>query len=156
MTGRKEKKVENTKRHIRDITRQIIKELREKEDLTQTELAERVGINRSLISQYESGEREPSLLSLVKLADYANVTVDFLLGRESAVKYTLTKTEEQVVKVWRRISPGYELTIKKNEHNEKLGNHDQIAPDQIQVKLDVKLNYDSLSDDGIGNKLEEK
>ena len=50
--------------------RELIKWLRSRDNLTQTEFAQRVGINRSLICQYESGERLPSMESIIKLAVY--------------------------------------------------------------------------------------
>lgn len=37
--------------------------------------------NQNTISRYETGEREPSLLELIKIADYFNVSVDYLLER---------------------------------------------------------------------------
>ncbi len=122
------------KNRIREITQSLIKDLRDREHLTQTELAHRVGINRSLISQYESGDREPSLLSLVKLADYAHVSVDYLLGRGKSPKYELTKAEEQFVKVWRKVPPGHEVIVIKEKNAE-----DELLDAQIKVKQDVKL-----------------
>ena len=128
------RELDEVKGKIREITRKLIKDLRNGEHLTQTELAQRVGINRSLISQYESGDREPSLLSLVKLADYANVSVDYLLGREVSPKYRLTKPEEQVVEVFRKVPPGYELTVIKEEDSQK-----ELKKNQIRVKRDVEI-----------------
>ncbi len=119
---------------IRGVTQKLIRELRDGEHLTQTELAQRVGINRSLISQYESGDREPSLLSLVKLADYAHVSVDYLLGRKVNPKYELTKVEEQFVKVYRRVTPGQEVTVRKEKSTEE-----KPRDNQIKVKQDVEI-----------------
>ncbi len=134
------------KEKIRVITQQLIRELRAGEHLTQTELAQRVGINRSLISQYESGDREPSLLSLVKLADYAHVSVDYLLGREVNYKYKLTRPEEQFVKVWRKMPPGHEVTMRKEQsmeeelHERREHSKEKDQKDsQIVVKKDVKI-----------------
>ena len=122
------------KEHIREITQKLIRELRASERLTQTELAKRIKINRSLISQYESGDREPSLWSLLKLADYAHVSVDYLMGRKGSHKYELTGPEEQMVEVCRKVPPGYEITIIKEAESEK-----EQKDYQIRVKQEVEI-----------------
>lgn len=62
----------------------ILKELRQKKQLTQQELAEKLGINLSSYQKYErpNNSVKPSLESLIKLADFYGVSVDYLLGRE--------------------------------------------------------------------------
>lgn len=55
--------------------------LREMRSLTQAELGKRAGIAAASISHFETGQRAPSLVSLVKLADALEVSVDVLLGR---------------------------------------------------------------------------
>src|SRR5689334_2217591 len=55
--------------------------LREMRGLTQAELGKRAGIAAASISHFETGQRAPSLESLVKLADALDVSVDVLLGR---------------------------------------------------------------------------
>ncbi len=56
-------------------------ELRKKIKKTQALVADEIQITRRAYSSYENGEREPSLETLCKLADYFEVTVDALLGR---------------------------------------------------------------------------
>lgn len=58
-----------------------IRELRKELSLTMKELGRYIGVAESTISLYESGKREPDNKTLVKLADYFNVSVDYLLGR---------------------------------------------------------------------------
>ena len=41
-----------------------------------------IGVGESTISQYETGKRQPDQQTLLKLADYFDVSVDYLLGRE--------------------------------------------------------------------------
>ena len=55
--------------------------LRELRKLTQAELGARAGIAAASISHFETGQRAPSLDSLVKLADALSISVDALLGR---------------------------------------------------------------------------
>ena len=58
-----------------------LKALRELRKLTQAELGNRAGMGAASVSHFETGQRAPSLDSLVKLADALDVTVDTLLGR---------------------------------------------------------------------------
>ncbi|MBQ8056774.1 MAG: helix-turn-helix transcriptional regulator [Ruminococcus sp.] len=58
-----------------------IKELRKAKKMTQLKLAMELNTNQNTISRYENGEREPSIRDLIKIADYFNVSVDYLVGR---------------------------------------------------------------------------
>jgi len=57
-----------------------IKELRAAKNITQAEMAQRIGMTSSTISSYEVGERQPSYDVLIKIARLFNVTTDTLLG----------------------------------------------------------------------------
>ncbi len=65
----------------------ILRELRNSENLTQTQLAEAIGVSFSAISMYERGEREPDFETMEAIADYFNVTMDYLHGKS---KFTTT------------------------------------------------------------------
>lgn len=58
-----------------------IRELRERNNISQTELARIVGVVRSAMCQYESGARQIPDEIKIKLSDYFHVSVDYLLGR---------------------------------------------------------------------------
>jgi len=57
--------------------------LRRRQGLTQAKLAEKLCISRSCLSGIESGRRDPNLDTLIRLADYFDVSVDYLLGRSN-------------------------------------------------------------------------
>lgn len=59
-----------------------LKELRKNRGVTQTEIAGFIGISQNSYSYWENGKVKIDNASIVKLADYFNVSVDFLLGRE--------------------------------------------------------------------------
>lgn len=58
-----------------------IKKLRNQRGWSQTDLAQKIQISNSYMSQMESGERKPSYEVLVKLADAFGVSIDELIGR---------------------------------------------------------------------------
>ena len=58
-----------------------IRDLREDRDLTQKQIAEELLCDQSLYSKYERGERELPLTYAAKLADFYDVSVDYLLCR---------------------------------------------------------------------------
>ena len=57
-----------------------LKQLRQQEGLTQRELAKSIEVGRTTISEYESGKIVPKHEGLLKLANYFNVSVDYLTG----------------------------------------------------------------------------
>lgn len=59
-----------------------LKSLRESRKITQSQLGEYLGAKKSAISLWESGKRQPDQETLVRIATYFDVTVDYLLGRE--------------------------------------------------------------------------
>lgn len=59
-----------------------LKQLRTTQNLTQQQLAERLGVAKSVVSYYESGDRFPSYDVLVKIARTFHVTTDYLLDVE--------------------------------------------------------------------------
>lgn len=57
-----------------------LKEARLKAELSQKEVAENIGVAKSTYSLYESGNREPNVETIKKIADFLNVSADVLLG----------------------------------------------------------------------------
>lgn len=58
-----------------------IRELREDHDLTQAQIAKYLNISQQSYSHYEVEDREIPLALLIKLADFYNVTLDYLVKR---------------------------------------------------------------------------
>ena len=59
----------------------VIRDLREDRDLRQSDLAKAVGIDQRTISNYETGKSNPDSEALIRLADFFNVSIDYLVGR---------------------------------------------------------------------------
>ena len=62
---------------------QKLKALRKAKGITQSELADILGVARTTYANYEQGTREPDNKTLNKLADYFEVSTDYLLGRDT-------------------------------------------------------------------------
>ena len=58
-----------------------LRELRKARGISQLKLAMDLNTNQNTISRYETGEREPGIAELIALADYFDVSVDYLLER---------------------------------------------------------------------------
>lgn len=68
-----------------------LKRLRERYKETQTTLGEKLKLSKSTISMYENGNRTPDFDTLMRIANYFNVTSDYLIGREPS------KSERQTI-----------------------------------------------------------
>lgn len=58
-----------------------LKEIRKSKGISQLKLAIDLNTNQNTISRYETGEREPGIVELIRIADYFDVSVDYLLER---------------------------------------------------------------------------
>ena len=58
-----------------------LKELRKTEEITQKQLGQIIGLSTSHIQSYELSKRKPSYFKLIALADYFDVSIDYLVGR---------------------------------------------------------------------------
>ena len=63
-----------------------IRDLREDRDLTQKQIADYLLCDQSLYSKYERGVRDIPLNIIIKLADFYDVNIDYLVGRSSVSK----------------------------------------------------------------------
>lgn len=59
-----------------------LKQLRMQRNIRQKEIADYLGITVSAYGNYELGQRQPNFETLCKMADFFNVSVDYLLGRD--------------------------------------------------------------------------
>lgn len=62
----------------------MLKYLRSRDHLSQAELAAKLGVSKSTISMYEVGRREPDFETLETIADFFNVDMNFLLGKNTS------------------------------------------------------------------------
>ncbi|MEG0471307.1 MAG: helix-turn-helix transcriptional regulator [Solibacillus sp.] len=72
-----------------------IKTLRNNRDLTQSQLADKIEVARTTYAMYEQGKREPDFETLKRLADFFNVSTDYLLDSEDRKEKHLTNKDER-------------------------------------------------------------
>ena len=84
-----------------------LKSIRENAGLSQNDLAKNLGCAQSTVGMWESGKREPNFEKLVIIADYFDISVDFLLGREKSKddsgEQKLEPVEIEMIKKYRQL-----------------------------------------------------
>lgn len=75
-----------------------LKELRKRKGLSQVALSERLGLSKSTIGAYETGDITPSLEALNTIADFFNVGIDYLLGEDNGSMYYLEPEVAEMAK----------------------------------------------------------
>lgn len=58
-----------------------LREIRKNKNISQLKLALELNMSQNTISRYETGEREPGITELIQIADYFDVSIDYLVGR---------------------------------------------------------------------------
>ena len=88
-----------------------LKTLRESAAVSQKQLAEAIGVSQQSINKYENHNIEPDISTLIRIADYFDTSVDYLIGHttvrrkiEDVTKYELNAEECQVVDGFRKLS----------------------------------------------------
>lgn len=89
-----------------------LKQIREARGKMQKEAANELGIGLSTFSQYETGKREPDYSTLVRIADYFNCSIDYLLGRvdEPNIEIKKVPSEDGTTELDIGVSKGTDLT----------------------------------------------
>lgn len=76
-----------------------LKDLREDHDLKQSDVAKILNISQVSYGRYELGISEPTIESLIKLADFYNVSLDYLVGRSKTKENYVLVPEDLFVKL---------------------------------------------------------
>lgn len=76
-----------------------IKELRKEKGLSQEEVAKGINTSQRNIGRWEKEENEPTASFLIKLADYFQVSIDYLLGRTEELNI-IQKDTKKLNKIW--------------------------------------------------------
>lgn len=88
-----------------------MRSLRKEKGLKKTEVAKGIGLDRSTVTNYESGKRNnPTAETLQRIADYFDVSIDYLTGK-SDIRDKLTATE--LIQVFRKLTDENKLQLIK-------------------------------------------
>ena len=99
---------------------QRLRKLREKKHLNQQGLAMKLHLSQSTVSAYEIGERTPDMETLIEMAKFFDVSIDYLVGLTD-VKY---QTSER------------DLPQEEAEHLHKFRQLDETAKDKLSAYMD--------------------
>lgn len=110
-----------------------LKELRKQRKLSQKEVADYLEITQVQVSKYELGKNEPDLKTLLRLAEYFNVSIDYLLGASLEDIIVLTKQDYNEIKTAAKILEkitnkldNQRQTINQS-NNIQIGDHNSIS-----------------------------
>ncbi len=83
-----------------------LKKLRTEQGVSQQALASAIGISQQSVNKYENHSVEPDITTLISIADYFNVTVDYLVGRteEKNDDVSLTPAEIALLRSYKGLS----------------------------------------------------
>lgn len=114
------------------------KELRQGLELTQEFVAEQIGVKRYTYAKWEQGRAEPSMQDLRKLADFFDVSIDYLLGRTDDFGNVnvitegeqLTKEEKELLATYRKMHSSIKPIALSTLHS--------LAGDKVQTSSESK------------------
>lgn len=108
---------------------EILKNARKQKKLTQTELANIVGVKPAEVSQYESGKRTPRFNVLIKILDTLDISADVALGREQSVvsednSYSIrvSKKDLNIISAIKKYPELYKILYENPERSSKVLN----------------------------------
>lgn len=110
-----------------------LKNLRNEKKLTQKDISKELSIPLRTYIAYEMGEYQPNIETLIKLADYFDVSIDYLVGRRQNKKLDLSNFNETQIKVINAIPELNEKNLDRvevyiNAKIEEQNEHSKEAP----------------------------
>ncbi len=95
-----------------------LKLLREEAGASQKQLADAIGVSQQSINKYENHKIEPDIETMIKIADYFQTSLDYLVGHteirriiEATHPYDLNASEAAVLEGYRKLSPRKQNSI---------------------------------------------
>ena len=95
-----------------------LKALRDEGGISQRQLAEAIGVSQQSINKYENHNIEPDIGTLIRIADYFNTSVDYLVGHtdnrrkiEPVRTYELNTQEQQLIDAYRKLNQKQKAAI---------------------------------------------
>lgn len=123
-----------------------LKELRKQKHISQTDLAKALNVKQTTISSYEKGKTQPPIEVLIDMANYFNVSLDYLLERQYENKIdlaSLSETKQNIIKMVTQLNELHAIKVevyaqsKLDEqeimHNNKILNNSNIKESKKNV-----------------------
>lgn len=95
-----------------------LKKLREERGISQKQLADVISVSQQSINKYENHNIEPDIDTLIKMADYFETSVDYIIGHsklrrkiENTRPYDLNAEETALIDEYRKLSPKQRRSI---------------------------------------------
>lgn len=114
----------------------MLRYLRKKKNISQVKLSENLGVSKSTISMYEAGKRQPDFETLNLIAEYFNVSTDYLLGKVS-IENTSLFDEDFEIKNLEQQEEAFEYHIEQIENeNARRENYFMHRKEELKENLD--------------------
>ena len=121
--------------HDKNLVGKRLKKLRNEYKLTQTQLGEKLGVGKTTISNYETGNSFPDNDMLIRLSEIFNVSTDYLLGISTIRDHSLLTPKDE-----HDISKTLDVLMEQIENNENTPlnyNGDDVDPEDIELLKDA-------------------
>lgn len=105
-----------------------LKELRKQKKLTQQAVSEILKIDRTTYSKYETGDSEPSIETIIKLADIFEASIDEIIGYKAKNVSMITNKEFQMIYKYRNTTQE-----RKNIIDELLKLENDLSNDALKI-----------------------
>lgn len=121
----------------------LLKILRKKKGLLQKDVAEKIGVGRTTYVKYENGDSEPDYKTLVKLAEFYDISIDELLGRENAQRYS---PADNWIPALGKVAAGIPVEAIENFDSDDPDDWEQISADMARngKHIALRINGDSM------------
>ena len=115
-----------------------VSSLRKDYELTQKELSDRIGMNQSVLNRIEKGTRPLRDDELIAIADYFNVSADYLLGRKNINKASLSNEQKRLLKGFEELNAGGKKIIMDMISQLNFGRNSESSRDESNYKVIMK------------------
>ncbi len=89
-----------------------LKQLREDAGISQKQLGDAIGVSQQSVNKYENHKIEPEIETMIRIADYFETSVDYLIGHsticrriEETQPFDLNEEEGRIIEQYRKLSP---------------------------------------------------
>lgn len=117
---------------------EIFVKILQSRQITAYQIAKETGISQGLMGEYKKGIKIPTTQNLIKIADYLNVSIDLLLGREISQNSALTAVDESDRNKQRLLRNYDTMNESAQEH---IANYsDFMVSNETNLKSDIQNN----------------